>query len=191
MNLNPRELRLAFVTLAVVFLGLGFVVLKNQLARLRDLNEQESSLQLRLLRDARELGRRPELLQALQRIRAQLPQHPVDRDIKSDLSRQVHALAVEAGLTLTGLTSDPEERLEDIDLHQMAIRCSWTGTPEQLLGFLHRLHLLGAVTDLRDLRLRASPRANEGLTGSFVLDFAFSRVTPTAPSSTADSGTAP
>jgi hypothetical protein len=104
-----------------------------------------------------------------------LPRHPVGRDIKSLLSRQVQNLARGSGLTLTDETTDPEEFLENLGLHRTAVRCRWRGTPEALVGFLVRLQDLGAVTDVRELRLRREGRGRPMLSGNFVLEFVYSR----------------
>ncbi len=191
LTLSRREMRLLLATLAVVLLGLGFVIGKNQLRRLSEVETELAAARLRSFRNERALGGRPDLLQALARIRAQLPRHAVGREVTSELSRQVQALAAEAGVRLTGRTPEAEESLEDIGVHQMSIRCSWTGTPENLVGFLYRLQLLGAVADLRELRFRASPRTAEGLSGTFTLDFAYSRVAAPTDSQPSDTGAAP
>lgn len=178
MSLNKRELRLSMITLGVFLLGLSYLLVEHHQARLAEARRQSTALQIEQIRNERELMRRPELLQRLERVRAQLPQHPEGRDVRADLSRQVQSLAAQSGLRLTGLTPEQEERLPDIDLYQLSIRCTWTGSPEALVGFLVRLQALGAVMDVRELRVRASPRAGEQLTGSFTVDCAFSRVSP-------------
>jgi Tfp pilus assembly protein PilN len=173
--LQPRETRLA---LAVVLLLLGFVsytVVKGRLATLDNLDERRARLEMDLAFQEEALKMRPEWLQSLQSIRAQLPRHPVGRDIKSLLSRQVQSLASGSGLTLTDLTPEPEEFLANLELHRTAIRCRWRGSPEALVGFLVRLQDLGAVTDVRELRLKSEGRGRPMLSGSFVLEFVYSR----------------
>lgn len=186
MSMSKRELRLSMVTLGVLLAALSYLLVEHHQARLAEARRETNALKLELLRNERELMRRPDLLQRLERVRAQLPQHPEERDVRADFSRQVQSLAGQSGLRLTGLTPEQEERLPDIDLHQLSIRCTWTGSPEALVGFLVRLQNLGAVMDVRELRGRASPRAGEQLTGSFTVDFAFSRVSPSPPSETSD-----
>jgi hypothetical protein len=179
MSLSKREMRLAMITLGVVLLGLTYLLVEHQQERLREVRREITAAQLESLRNQRELQRRPELLQKLERVRAQLPQHPEGRDVRAELSRQIQSLAAQSGLRLTGLTPEQEERLPEIDLYQLSIRCTWTGTPEALVGFLVRLQALGAVMDVRELRVRASTRPGEPLTGTFTVDCAFSRIPAT------------
>lgn len=175
MTVSPRELRLALATLVVGLLGLSSLVWSRQLQRLREIRQDTAQMQLQQIRNQRELFRRPELLQQLERVRAQLPSHPAGQDVRSDLSRQLQRLAQQSGLRLTGLTPEAEEELPGIGLNQLAIRCTWTGTPEALVGFLVRMQLEGPVMDIRELRARASTRPGESLSGSFIVECAFTR----------------
>lgn len=188
MNLSPREIKLAGMTAAAVLMGLTAVVLNRQVTRLREVRVLKNEVQLQVFRQQRDMMRRPELLQQLERVRSQLPRHPEGRDVRSDISRQIQSLAQQSGLRLTGLTPEPEEVLEEIGLHQLTIRCTWTGTPEALVGFLVRMQALGPVMDVRELRSRASTRPGETLTGSFLVDSAFSRVAATLISEPSDPG---
>jgi len=184
MNLSRREQNLLLATVSVLLLGLSYLVFTRQIQRLKEVRQQTQQAQLQVFRNQRELMRRPELLQNLERVRAQLPRHPEGRDVRSELSRQVQTLAQQSGLRLTGFTPEQEEMIPGIGLNQMAIRCTWSGTPEALVAFLVRMQALGPVMDIRDLRSRASTRPGESLAGSFIVECAFSRipVTPREPS---------
>lgn len=191
MTLTPREMKLLGAAAATVLLGLTAVVMNRQAGRLREVRVLKAEAQLEVFRQQRDLMRRPELLQQLERVRAQLPRHPEGRDVRSDISRQIQALAQQSGLRLTGLTPEPEEILEEIGLHQLTIRCTWTGSPEALVGFLVRMQALGPVMDVRELRSRASTRPGEELSGSFLVDSAFSRVGAADLSEPSANGTPP
>jgi len=197
-TLSARELRLAVATVVVVAAAITFFTVRGQLETWKELKRQRVSAELKLFRQAELLNRRPELLRNFQRIRAQLPRHVEGRDIKSELSRQVQTLAMKSGLQLTGLTPEPEEFLPELDLYEMSIRCTWQGAPENLVDFLHRLHQLGAVTDIQELRLRSRSRNATELSGTFTLDFAYTRTgaaeeetSATPPDEPADVGAAP
>lgn len=189
MNVSPREMKLACAAAAAVLLGLTAVVLNRQVSRLREVRILKNEAQREVFRQQRDLMRRPELLQQLERVRAQLPRHPEGRDVRSEISRQIQALAQQSGLRLTGLTPEPEEVLEEMGLHQLTIRCTWSGSPEALVGFLVRMQALGPVMDVRELRSRVAARPGEALSGSFLVDSAFSRVPATQLSEPSDPGT--
>ncbi len=175
MKLSSRELRLLMITITISLLGLGWWIVDSQLALRKELKQEINRSELQLLRAKKDLRERTAAQTDMERLRAQLPRHELNRDLNADLSRQVKALAAESGLRLTGLTPEPEEELTNLGLHQSALRCSWTGAPGNLLGFLLRLEQLGAVADVRELRIRAG-RPGEDLKGSFMLDFAYTRV---------------
>ncbi|MCC5849695.1 MAG: hypothetical protein JJU29_16550 [Verrucomicrobia bacterium] len=186
--MTRRELQLLIATALIVLAGLSYLLVGHQTAKLAEIRRQSVAAELEYTRNQVELMRRPELLQNLERVRAQLPRHPMGRDVRSDVSRQIQSLARQSGLTLTGLTPEQEETLPEINLNQLSIRCSWNGTPEALVGFLIRLQSLGAVMDVRELRFRVSPRDGNQLTGSFIVDSAFSRV-PADTTASTDSAT--
>ena len=187
MSLSPRETKLALLAGIVLLAGLTHVVLNNRLTRLREIRMQTDAAQLDLYRNQRELMRRPELLQTLETVRAQLPSHPEGRDVRSEISRQIQGMARQSGLSLTGLTPEQEETLPEIGINQLSIRCTWNASPESLVNFLIRLQTLGAVMDVRELRFRASPRNPNQLTGSFIVDSAFTRVPAAEPAVPAES----
>jgi len=187
MKLSRREQNLLVATVAVLLLGLSYWVFTRQVQRLRDVRQQTQQARLQVYRNQRELMGRPELLENLERVRAQLPRHPEGRDVRSELSRQVQSLAQQAGLRLTGLTPEQEEAIPGIGLQQLAIRCTWTGTPEALVSFLVRMQALGPVMDIRELRSRASATGGAPLTGSFIVECAFSRI-PLSPREPSDPG---
>ncbi len=188
MNMSRRELRLLIATSLIVLAGLSYLLLAHQSAKLAEIRRQHVAAELEYTQNQVELMRRPELLQNLERVRAQLPRHPEGRDVRSDVSRQIQYLARQSGLTITGLTPEQEEPLPEMNLNQLSIRCSWNGPPEALVGFLIQLQSLGAVMDVRELRFRASARDGYQLTGSFIVDSAFSRV-PANTTASADSET--
>lgn len=173
---SKRELRLAGTVAGLVMAFFSYSVIQAQRITLESLQERRSRVEMDLEFQEEVMRMRPDWLRSLQRIRAQLPRHPPGRDIKSTLSRQVQSLMSASGLTRNDLTPEAEEYLENLDLHRTAIRCRWEGEPENLVEFLVRLQELGAVTDVRELRLRASERrGNLRVTGNFVLEFVYSR----------------
>lgn len=173
---SKREVRLAVIVVALVMAFVTYSVVKAQLARLESLEERRSRADMELAFQEEVMRMRPDWLRSLQRIRGRLPRHPEGQDIKSTLSRQVQQLARGGGLTLNDLTPEAEEYLENLDLHRTAIRCRWEGKPENVVAFLVRLQQLGAVADVREMRMRASDRRGGlRLSGNFVLEFVYSR----------------
>lgn len=174
--LTSREIRLATLTGIVLVLGVTFLFVQSQLANIREFKRLKSSAQVEHIRQQNLLGTQPERIRQLETIRGQLPRHPEGRDLKSEFARQVQSLSSQSGLRLTGLTPEDEDYLEELRLYQSSVRGSWSGSSEQLLSFLHRLHQLGAVSDIRELRIRNRSGMSDTLTGTFTLDFVYSRI---------------
>lgn len=175
-SLSSREIRLAALTAIVLILGMTYLFVQSQLVKIRDLQRLNSSAQVEQIRQQHLLRTQPQRIQELETIRGQLPRHPEGRDLKSEFARQVQSLSSQSGLRLTGLTPEDEVYLEELKLYQSSIRGSWSGTSEQLLSFLHRLHQLGAVSDIRELRIRNRTGMSDSLSGTFTLDFVYSRI---------------
>ncbi len=177
-KLNAREMRLSLITAGVILLGLSYQILNSQLTRLKGLKRQELSARVERKQQQELLAQKPELIEKLSTVKGQLPRHKEGQDLKSELARQVQSLANKSGLRLTGLTPDTEIFLEELDLYQAAVQCSWSGSSKSLVAFLYQLNELGAVADIRDLRLRNRSGTSNALSGTFVLDFVYSRVPP-------------
>lgn len=174
--LTARETRLAALTAVVLILGLSYLFVQSQRVKIRELKRQKSTARVEQIRQQKLLQTRPDRIRELETIRGQLPRHPEGRDLQSEFARQVQSLSSQSGLRLTGLTPGGEEYLEELKLYQSSVRGSWSGSSEQLLSFLHRLHQLGAVSDIRELRIRNRSGMSDTLSGTFTLDFVYSRI---------------
>lgn len=174
--LTHREIRLATLTGIVLVLGISYLFVQSHRAKIQDLQREKSSAQVEQIHQQTLLRTQPQRIQELETIRGQLPRHPEGRDLKSEFARQVQSLSSQSGLRLTGLTPEDETYLEELKLYQSSIRGSWSGSSEQLLSFLHRLHQLGAVSDMRELRIRNRSGMSDSLSGTFTLDFVYSRI---------------
>jgi hypothetical protein len=175
-TLQAREIRLALITAGVIVVAVSYTILRNQIQNLGELNRKELRAKVERLRQTQLLAQRPELIVKLESIKGQLPRHPEGQDLKSEFARQVQTLANQSGLRLTGLTPDQESYFEDLKLYQSSVRCSWSGSSENLVSFLHLLNQQGAVADIRELRLRNRSGTSTTLSGTFVLDFVYSRI---------------
>ena len=174
-TLQPREVRLARITLIVLFLGLTYVIVDRQQTRHGELREQWLTARLDEARQRTLMQREPELRRQLNRIRAEIPVHPLEKDLKSLFAREVQDLSQSSGLRITGVTPRTEELLENLDVYQYSVRCTWEGTSAQLIDFLVELHALGAVADISELRIQNRNGLAESLSGSLMLDFVYTR----------------
>ncbi|WFB37161.1 type II secretion system protein GspM [Kiritimatiellota bacterium B12222] len=175
-KLNSREQRLAIITGLVLLVALSYQLIKTQLTNLKNLERRQLNAQVEAKRQTTLLAQRPDLIEQLESVRGQLPSHPEEKDLNSELARQVQNLASQTGLRLTGLTPEPEIYYPDLHLYQAAVKCTWSGSSENLVLFLLRLNAQGAVADIREIRIRNRNGMSDTLTGTFILDFAYSRI---------------
>jgi len=174
-KMSTREIRLISLTALVLVGVMTFVMVRRQLEANRSRNNRMEDALSQLTLQEEALKMRPDLLTELQRIRGQLPRHPVDKDLNTRFLRQVQNLAGSAGLTLTDRTPEDEVYLESLDVYTTSIRCGWRGSSEALVGFLVRMQQLGPVMDVHTLRLRTESRNRKSMSGSFTLEFVYSR----------------
>lgn len=174
-KLTPREVKLAIAAGVFLFIGITYLVLNNSLNRHAALEEQWMSGRVTAAQQENLLAQKPNLLLELEDIRSELPVHPVDKDLKSTFSRQLEDLSRMSGLRLTGRTPRPEDYLEELDLYMTVIRCTWEGSSEDLVEFLYQIQQLGAVADVRELRIQNRKGLAESLSGSLILEFVYAR----------------
>lgn len=182
MKLAPRELRLASFTLALLLLALTYLALKPSFAEWSASREQRRNLQKRLLKAQALLARKPQMEARLNAFRQGLPLFTTGQNAGSDLLPALEKMAPRYGLTLTRReTPEPERPIGD--LYETALTCSWEGSLESLVKFLHAQQSLGPVSDVRLLEIKPLRTPNNKptgrLTGKFTIDYAYRRLPPT------------
>lgn len=185
-KMSSREQRLLSTTALVIVVMLSWMIVRRQLDAQRDRSRRLQSAQSQLALQEEAMNMRPTWIAELQRIKGQLPRHPLGVDLKAGLSREVQNLAAGSGLTLTNLTPEEEVYLENLDVYKTSIRCGWRADSQELVSFLVRLQQRGPVLDVESLKLRKGAGRNKQMTGTFTLDFVYSREesTGTEPAST-------
>lgn len=175
-TMTPREQRLAKISAFCLMAAITYFILDRQLKQYRSLREQGNALRLEATRQAELIAREPELWQQLENIRVQLPSHPLSKDLKPEFARRLDALTNSSGLQLTTVTPRPEIFLEELGLYQSTFRCKWKGSSRQLIQTLVELQNQGLGADIRELMIQNRTGSSEGLTGTFTLDFIYTRI---------------
>jgi len=174
-KLSASETRLLTLTGMVFVLAVSIVFVRRQLDAHRSRSSRREAAQTQYNLQEEALAMRPDLLVELQRIRGQLPRHPVGKDLNSGFLREIQALAGASGLTLTDRTPEDEEYLETLDIYTTSVRCGWRGNDDALVKFLVRLQQRGPVMDVHTLRIKARSESKKEMNGSFTLEFVYSR----------------
>lgn len=174
MKISTRELTLAWLTLVVLVLALSWYTGSKKWAALKSAREQSSGISARMEHDQKLLDEREIWMKRMQDIRGQLPAHPADLDVTSELLRGLEQTANKSGLVLK-TRSAGAETVSSNKLCEISIKCDWEGTLETLVPFLFDIQEQGVRYDIRELRVVPSKGEKEKLNGNFILDCAYSR----------------
>jgi Tfp pilus assembly protein PilO len=173
VSISSRELNLAWFAAVAVVLALTYFFGESKLAAWREVAKESGTYGSRILVAQRMLDQRDEWNQRLDQHRAELPLHPLDKDVTTELIKTIERMAQENGLVLLRRDSDPERSVGS--LYEVAINCTWEGTLEQLIGFLYAVQIKGAILDIQQLQVTPVSGHPGRLKGSFTVDCAYTR----------------
>jgi Tfp pilus assembly protein PilO len=176
VKLSNRERRLAIITLTALLFGLTFWVGQPRYEEWKRNNEEVELLVRRQAAAQRLVEQTGELNQRLDVLREQLPQHPREADVTSQLLRNLQQFADQHGFLLLRREPEPERRIGD--LYELAITCTWEGELPSLVHFLYALQTQGAIVDVRQLTITPVQGTPNRLRGTLIVDYAYSRATP-------------
>lgn len=175
MNLNPRETRLALITLLAVLGGLSFWLVEPRYEAWRRDQDEAALLLRRQVTAQRLLDQSEELESRLAALREELPQHPQGTDVTAQILRNLQQFADQHNFTLLRREPEPERQIGD--LYELAITCTWEGDLTALVRFLYALQAQGAIVDVRQLTVSPVQGAPGQLRGALTVDYAYSRTT--------------
>lgn len=175
MKLNPRETRLALITLVAVLGGLTFWLGEPRLEAWRENQEHVEMLVRRQVSAQRLLDQKPELDNRLRQLREELPQHPQGTDVTAQLLRNLQQFADQHNLLLLRREPEPERAIGD--LYELSITCTWEGELPALVHFFYALQSQGAIVDVRQLTITPVQGSPNRLRGTLTVDYAYSRTT--------------
>ncbi len=178
MSLSRREITLALATGLVVLLGFSYWIAEERIEQWRANSEEMALYKRKIMVAERSLAQQDRLMQSLTELRDQVPAHRAEKDVTSQLLKQLQAMADKSGLDLGSLKPDKEKKLGELELYELTISCSYSGTLKALVQFLYDLQSQGAVLDVRTLSVTPMPKQQGMLRGKFVVDCAYSRMPP-------------
>jgi Tfp pilus assembly protein PilO len=161
------------VWVVVVVLGGGYVFGAPKYEAWKDAVEVRKDIKDRMQLTERRLERREEWEKQLETFRGQLPSHPATKEVTAELLKSLEQTARKHSLTL--LRREPEKEKHVGDLYEVAIRCTWQGDLGAVVHFLYAIQMQGAILDVRQLTVKPAKGDSEMLTGSFTVDYAYTR----------------
>lgn len=173
LSLSQREARLAVIALAAVLVAVTWLLGEPRYEEWKQSSAEVDLLKRRQATAQRMLDRTDDLNERLRSLRDQLPSHPPEADVTSQLLRNLQQFADEHDLLL--LRREPEPEREIGDLYELAITCTWEGELNALVRFLYALQSQGAIVDVRQLTITPVDGAPNRLRGTLTVDYAYSR----------------
>lgn len=171
MIFSRRDFSLVMIMIAVLVLGLTYLLAEPMVSQWR----QSSTARARLERERslaeRVLASGPEWRAKLTDLRATLPSYGMDEAVGAELLRKVRQIADENRVVTTRITPDQEQNIGD--LYEQAIECSWEADLEPLVKFLYAVQIAGATLDIRQMTI--APHQGTMLKGNMKVFFAYTR----------------
>ena len=176
--MNRREVTLALLTGLVVLLGGTYWIIDNKMPEIREIRQTKEDLARLIAKNEHIIRKRVPLEREMQGLLANLPQHPMSKDVKYELYNEITQIAEDSSFTINRKEAEEERRIGNFDLYELSIDCDYSTTIEPLTYFLYKLQARGIVMNVTELSIKPrSTRSSERgkIKGKFTVDFAFTR----------------
>ncbi|HMP89998.1 MAG TPA: hypothetical protein PJ991_07345 [Kiritimatiellia bacterium] len=171
MIFSRRDFNMVMIMLAVVLVGLTYLITEPMITQWRQVNQVRDRLEQQRAVAERMLNTRPEWQEKLDVLRGTLPGYGANEAVVAELLRQVRRLADESRVVTTRITPDSEKSIGD--LHELAVELAWEADLEALVRFLYAVQVAGATLDIRQMTI--APFQGDRLKGNIKIFFAFKR----------------
>ena len=177
--MTRREVTLALVTALAVLGGLTYWIVSNKVPAIRDAAKERTLIEKKMTVNQRLIRKQKPLMAELNGIINTLPQHDKNKDVKYALLQEISQQAEATQFNIIRRVPGEERKVGNTELYELAVECTFESTTQPLVLFLYNLQAKGAVMNVSELQIKQSSTsaARKGqLKGSFVVDFAYSRV---------------
>lgn len=173
MNISPREMILAFVTLLAVLIGVTVVLGRAKIDEWKKLRGARENVEEQILLNQRLIDQREEWDARLKESKDRLKAYPAGVNIIPKLLEDIEQIATANDLTLPNVSHERENVRGDVS--EVGIRYSWEGELPAVVKFLYALQ--ADPESMYKIRtINVTPTGKEGrLKGSFVVDCAYTR----------------
>jgi type II secretory pathway component PulM len=168
---SRRDFNMVMIMVAVLLLGMTYLLADPMIKRWREAAAVRSSLERDQAMAERFLKTRGELEGKLVSLRATLPTYATNEVVGAALLQQVRRLADENRVVTTRITPDEEKNIGD--LYEQSIEAAWEAELEPLVRFLYAVQVAGATLDIRQMTV--APSQDSRLKGNLKIFFAYKR----------------
>ena len=172
MKISPREMTMAFVTVAIIVFGASYFILQPRIGEWKKLKEQENNLKQSIDSYRQMIAQKDVVTERLKKVSSLLPAYPADKEMDVYWMSVMDSIANKNNLTISKRQAGKETKTGSI--YELPIECrEWTGNLNSLVYFLFDLQKEGGMMDVRQLSIK--PRTKTELKGRFLLYCAYTR----------------
>jgi hypothetical protein len=179
VNFSRREITLALATALAILAGLTYWIVSNKLPAIQDAAKERIIIEKKIAVNQRLIRKQKPLMAELNAIINTLPQHDKDKDVQYSLLQEISQQAENTQFTIIKRDPGEERKVGNTELYELSVDCTYESTIDPLVYFLYNLQAKGAVMNVSELQVKQAssrPDRKGQLKGSFVVDFAYSRV---------------
>ncbi len=171
MIFTRRDFSMVMIMIAVLLLGLTYLLGDPMIRRWREASSARATLERDRGMAARVLKNRPEYEEKLVNLRATLPTYGINEAVGATLLLKVRQLAQENGFNTKNIVPEAEKQIGN--LYELPVDVSWEAELEPLVRFLYAVQIAGATLDIRTMSI--SPAQDNVLKGNLKIFFAYKR----------------
>lgn len=175
MNVSPREIVLAVITVGVILVGSTYFAGRPQVDKWRELRELQADAREAIALDERLIAGSSNWEAELEKLREVLPVFPHDQEMGIHWMSRMDAMAAKRGVTISRRQAGEEDALGDV--YEVPIEAKeWEGDLDSMVRFLFDLQSAGGMLDVRQLLVK--PKGKGVLRGRFTLYCAYIKNAP-------------
>lgn len=172
MTLSGRETMLMWATLAMLLIGVTWLLGGPKWKEWEELEVARQSLEEQIVLSERLIGQQASWDERLAASMGDLKVYPAGVDVTPKLLETVEQMARDTSLKLSSLSPSKEQNLGDVS--EVAIKCSFEGTLDALVRFLYALKTADGLYKIRSLNMNPTGKGGM-LKGLFTVDCAYAR----------------
>ncbi|AKJ64001.1 type II secretion system protein GspM [Kiritimatiella glycovorans] len=173
MTFRPREMVLAWITLAVVLAGLTYAFGVPALRRWSEMAGEREELETRISLYRGILDRSAAWSDRLAEVREKVPVYKENISVTPKLLKDIKSIADRHELELLRTQPTPEEKAGA--LCEISVSCHWQGSLEAITRFLFDLQQQKWRFDIRQLYISPSQKEGDVLQGTMSIFCAYRR----------------
>lgn len=176
MKISAREMKMAWITLLVVLVGVTYWVGGTLFEKGKGIRNKRRDLEAQTELYEKIITREDNLLKRLEKSQKQIPVYASEDSPTPLLLKKINGMAQKFELEL--LRTQPEKEVDVGEGYEVAITCSWQGNWEAVVRFLYNLQAREVGYDVRRLNIASPRREKAPLKGTMTIFCVYRKSAP-------------